>query len=168
MGWVLSSFIYQVKFWYFVDDLNEQLIEAEQISALDSCSDPLVSSALSIVSRDFVHPSNDNLTIVIIIAPICILLWVLLWHSNANFVLEQRDLVDQHFPPGGAAGGGGGAPLPALPEPEPPKPKSAAVVENAQLVELRNKIGNLQGIKDQNPIIVDDLEESKQQSNGPD
>ena len=128
MGWVLSSFIYQVKFWYFVDDLNEQLIEAEQISALDSCSDPLVSSALSIVSRDFVHPSNDNLTIVIIIAPICILLWVLLWHSNANFVLEQRDLVDQHFPPGGAAGGGGGAPLPALPEPEPPKPKSDAVV----------------------------------------
>ena len=69
------------------------------------------------------HPTNDNLTIVIIIAPFCILLWGLLWHSNANFVLEQRDLVDQHFPPGA----GGAAPLPALPEPEPPKPKLAAV-----------------------------------------
>ena len=72
------------------------------------------------------HPSNDNLLLVIIFAAICILLWGLLWHSNANFVLEQRDLVDQHFPPG-AGGDGAVAPLPALPE-EPPKPKPAAVV----------------------------------------
>ena len=84
--------------------------------------------------------------------------------------LEQADLIDEHFPPGG--GGGQAAPLrpaplpPApLPPAEPPKPKPAVVTKNAQLADLRNKIGNAQNILDGKTAgAADDFDSTNNQS----
>ena len=88
-------------------------------------------------------PDTDFIVVSIALGAVCIPLWFLLWHSNANLVLEQRDLVDQHFPAHALA-------MAQMDDdPEPPKPKPAAVTENCTLVALRKKIEKAQKILDQ-------------------
>ena len=114
-----------------------------------------------------------------------------MFHSNANFVLEQRDLADEHFPEAGGRRGRNAvrvpaaAPLPpqepptlpAPPAPPKPKPMPEAVEKNAQLAELKSKIGNAQKIMDEQPAAnsvsaadkdspADSREESKQPEQG--
>ena len=117
-----------------------------------------------------------------------------MFHSNANFVLEQRDLADEHFPEDGGRRGRNAvrvpaaAPLPpqepptlpappAPPAPPKPKPMPEAVEKNAQLAELKSKIGNAQKIMDEQPAAnsvsaagkdspADSREESKQPEHG--
>ena len=101
---------------------------------------------------DFREVDTSPLFVSIILHSCLLLLIPLLWHANANLVLEQRDLVDLHFPPGGGGGGGAGAGPQAvapLPAPEPPKPKPATATQNAQLADIRAKISNVQNLLDQ-------------------
>ena len=85
----------------------------------------------------------------IIACPISLCLWTSMFCFNAKLVLEQQDLVDRDFPPGGRPNQVGNNVVvdAAAQPPEPPKPKPEAVVKNAALVELQEKIDMAQKIE---------------------
>ena len=76
-----------------------QVEEAQKLQDLKTCSSALVSLALDKVSQDFYIVDTNDLKISIILCSVCMPLWFLLWHSNANFVIEQLDLAEFRFPP---------------------------------------------------------------------
>ena len=162
MAWVIASFSVQLQYLVDTNDLMSQVEEAQKMQNLKTCSSALVSLAIDKVSQDFYLVETENLKISIILCSVCLPLWFLLWHSNANFILEQVDLSEEHFPP----------PVHAppkqkkddhnyLPEPEkePEKPKPAAVTQNAMLLELQQRIQAVKEIQNKNPS--DDMQHVK-------
>ena len=113
--------------------------------------------AVKRVTLEIFKPKTGSLIVSIVFCSICLFLWVFIWHANANLVLEQRDLIEDNFPPERNVVRGNvndravapkpPAPLPInLPPAAPPKPKPEVVTKNAQLTDLRNKIGNAQKV----------------------
>ena len=54
----------------------------------------MFTSALEIVKYKDVTISTSLLIVAIAIGPVNIILWSVMFHANANLVLEQQDLVD--------------------------------------------------------------------------
>ena len=102
MAWGLASFILQITYLTETIDIIRNMEEVEPADFLSLfCSNDLVAQAVEQVTLDLYKPEVGSLVISIIFCVVCILLWLLIWHANANLVLEQRDLIEEHFPPEG-------------------------------------------------------------------
>ena len=104
MAWVIASFILQITYLATTNEIIGKMEEAEEISEFSSCSNALAAQAFEIVTRDQNKPETVSLVISIVFGAVCILLWCLTCHADANLTLEQVDLIDEHFPPGGGGG----------------------------------------------------------------